>query len=92
LRLRVIGRLPSPPLQTHPVEGSDPAPAFIERRPVILDVPQQVPFYRGESLRPGNQISGPAIILRNDTTVLLDTCDHARVDGYYNLMIQVGAG
>ena len=92
LRLRVIGRVPPPPLQALPSEGPDPAAALIEHRPVMLGSLQQVPFYLGEVLRPGNQISGPAIIIRNDTTVLLDAQDHAHVDGYQNLVIQVGAG
>jgi N-methylhydantoinase A len=92
LRLRVIGRVPPPPLQALPIEGPDPAAALIEHRPVMLGSLQQVPFYLGEALRPGNQISGPAIIIRNDTTVLLDAQDHAQVDGYQNLVIQVGPG
>jgi N-methylhydantoinase A len=92
LRLRVIGRVPPPPLQPHPIEGPDPSAALIERRRVTLDTLQQVPFYQGELLRPGNQISGPAIIIRNDTTVLLGARDQARIDGYLNLIIRVGAG
>jgi N-methylhydantoinase A len=92
LRLRVIGRVPPPPLKPHPIEGPDPSAALIERRRVTLDTLEQVPFYQGALLRPGNQISGPAIIIRNDTTVLLGARDQARIDGYLNLIVRVGAG
>jgi N-methylhydantoinase A len=92
LRLRVIGHVPTPPLRPLPNAGTDPAGALLEYRPVMLKTLCQVPFYQGEALRPGNRISGPAIILRNDTTILLDEQDSALVDGYQNLLITVGAG
>ena len=89
LRLRVIGRVPPPPLKALPMEGRDPSGALIEHRPVMFNALRHTPFYRGEALRPGNEINGPAIIIRNDTTILLDAQDGARVDGYQNLIIQM---
>jgi len=47
-------------------------------------------FYQGELLLPGNQIAGPAVILRSDTTLLLAPQDQAQVDRFGNLWIQVG--
>jgi N-methylhydantoinase A/oxoprolinase/acetone carboxylase beta subunit len=49
-----------------------------------------MPFYRGEDLQPGNLLNGPAIILRADTTILLDAGDSASVDGYHHLTLTIG--
>ena len=51
--------------------------------------PVQVPFYRYESLQPGNMLHGPAIVVRADTTILIGAGDQARVDAYSNLIINV---
>jgi N-methylhydantoinase A len=49
-----------------------------------------VPFYRGEALQPGDILQGPAVVVRNDTTVLLGPADQAEVDAFCNLLIVVG--
>ena len=90
LRLRVIGRVRAPSLKQASLEGPDPSHALLEYRMVMLQTPCKMPFYLANNLRPGNQIVGPAIIVRDDTTILLDKLDVARVDGYQNLVIQVG--
>ena len=52
---------------------------------------QRVPHYWGDRLRPGHEISGPAILVLDDTTVYIGPADHARIDAYLNILIQVGA-
>jgi N-methylhydantoinase A len=47
-------------------------------------------FFSGESLLPGNEIIGPAVILCSDTTILIPTQDTAKVDEYLNLIITIG--
>jgi N-methylhydantoinase A/oxoprolinase/acetone carboxylase beta subunit len=47
-------------------------------------------FYAGGKLPPGSKISGPALILRSDTTILLESNDRAEVDSFLNLIITVG--
>ena len=47
-------------------------------------------FIYGEKLKPGNQITGPAVILRPDTTILVEDTDKPRTDPYLNLIITVG--
>ena len=49
-----------------------------------------VPCYQHETLEPGNIIHGPAMIVRPDTTVLIEAQDSIRVDGYNNLWVSVG--
>jgi N-methylhydantoinase A len=91
LRVRAVGKTDPPELHPHPMEGEDAQSALLEARPVLFENGErQTPFYRAEALRPGNLIAGPAVIVRADTTVLLNPTDSARVDGYGNLWIEVG--
>lgn len=91
LRLKATGRVPSPEFLPHEEQGKDPADAFLETRPVILASGEtETPFYDGVKLKPGNQIPGPAVVLRPDTTILVETGDRALVDAYHNLFITVG--
>lgn len=93
LRLRAVLRVQPPRLATQPLSGSDPSAALIDNRlSQVGRAPglRPVPFYRAEALLPGNQLSGPALIGRSDTTILLGETDSGQVDGYGNLWIKVG--
>jgi len=93
LRLRAVGSVPRPSLPHAPPGPADPSEALIDRRPVVLaDGVADVPFYHGERLRPGHLLTGPAVIVQKDTTVFLGVGERAGVDGYYNLIIDVGRG
>jgi N-methylhydantoinase A len=92
LRLRAIGQVEPPSLVAAPFGGSDPTPALLEHRQVIFSCGAlRLPLYRGEHLRPGNQLPGPALVVRADTTILIGPSDHAHVDPYGNLLIVIGA-
>ena len=84
LRVRAIGRVPQPAFDPTPIESEDPADAFISRNGGTPN------FYDGEGLRSGNRIPGESIILFPDTTVFLGSLDSAVVDGYGNLLVEVG--
>ena len=91
LRVQAVGQVPSPQIQRHPQGTSNPARALIEHRPVIFtDGTREIPFYRGEMLQPGNQLLGPVIVVRDDTTILIGQGDSATVDPYLNLNIKIG--
>lgn len=89
LRVRAIGRVAKPPLQTRNASHGDSQPALLETRQVMFDRQLNVPFYRGELLQPGHALHGPAIIVRNDTTVLLNSGDNAVIDAHRNIIITV---
>ncbi len=91
LRLHAVGHIPPIPLPSQTSSGSDPQPALLDRRPVVLFAPpaQLIPLYTGESLRPGSLIRGPALIVRSDTTIFLPPGDVATVDSYLNLLITI---
>jgi N-methylhydantoinase A len=91
LRLRAVGKGSPPPLAARPRGNADPQGAYLETRPVVFNIaPIQTPFYKGEALLPGNRLFGPAVVARDDTTVLLCPGDRAEVDGFGNLVIEVG--
>ncbi len=91
LRLKATGIVPSPEIQPLPFETSDPSRAYLDTRPLYLTQGRiETKVYAGEKLPPGSKITGPALILREDTTILLETKDQAEVDPYLNLIITVG--
>lgn len=88
VRVRAIGLVTPPDIPRMPEGSSDPSHTFIGVHEVHLDGElTPIPFFNADSLLPGNQIVGPAILLRSDTTILLMTDFHAYVDGYQNLII-----
>jgi N-methylhydantoinase A/oxoprolinase/acetone carboxylase beta subunit len=92
VRVRAIGRVMPPPIPRHPLGTTDSSSAKWEDRHVVLPPGiQSVPHYRGNLLRPGHEIPGPAIVVGDDTTVYLGSTDHAKVDVYSNILIDVGA-
>ncbi|MFH2102134.1 MAG: hydantoinase/oxoprolinase family protein [Chloroflexota bacterium] len=91
LRVRAIGEVDPPALQRAPLSTPDPSPAQVKSRTVVFDRGSaQTSFYFGDRLLPGNQIKGPAVVLRADTTILLNHKDVASVDAFGNLIIAVG--
>lgn len=91
LRLRAVGAVAPPPLPRAEVGPPDPSAALAGERPVVLGGEvAQVPFYRGERLRPGNAVAGPAVVVQPDTTLFLSHGDHAKVDRFFNLVVEVG--
>jgi N-methylhydantoinase A len=91
LRVRAIGRSNPPPLTPQPLGDPNPVQSLLETRPVVFDqgsIP--TPFFRAEAIRPGNRLRGPAVVVREDTTILLHPGDQARVDEFQNIIIEVG--
>jgi N-methylhydantoinase A len=92
VRVRAIGRITPPPIPRKPLGAADPSSAKGEERPVVLSHGiQAVPHYWGNRLQPGHKISGPAVLVLDDTTVYLGIADQAKIDVYSNILIDVGA-
>jgi len=91
LRVRATGTIIPPELPVFPEHDADPKEAYLENRMAYLDTSQaeEIPFYQGELLYPGNRIIGPAVIVRPDTTILLTRGSLVQVDSYLNLIIQI---
>lgn len=92
LRVRGTGMVASPQISAEPLGSADPSSALIEYRPVVLATHQkaEIPFYQAESLHPGNIIPGPAVVVRDDTTILIGKNDEAKVDAFSNLLVEIG--
>lgn len=91
VRVRAIGRVAPPSISKVPLGATDATGAKWEERPVVVNQGiQEVPHYWGDRLRPGHEISGPAILVLDDTTVYIGPTDHATIDAYSNILIQVG--
>jgi N-methylhydantoinase A len=91
VRVRAIGEVPAPQIIAKPLAEAVPEPAFLSSRPVIFSGGEvMTPFYQGEALQPGNRIQGPAIILRSDTTILVNPGDHAFIDSFENMLMTIG--
>ncbi len=95
LRLRAIGQFEKPELAEEALGPADPAAAFLGERQVVIGASgqagRQIPFFDGAALRPGNKLTGPALFVYPDTTLLLPPGDRARLDGYRNLVVEIGA-
>jgi N-methylhydantoinase A len=90
LRLRAVGRLPSPALQPAAFVTTGAEVALSGRRPVVVvDGSESTPFYQGERLQPGHEIGGPAVIIHPDTTIFIGPEDQLRVDQYHNIVVSI---
>jgi N-methylhydantoinase A len=91
IRLRAIGSVPRPPFPRAPLGSDDPEEASLGQRQFVqMDGRSSPkPFYQGDRLKPGHVLRGPAIIAYKDTTVFLPLGDRARVDEYFNLIIEI---
>jgi N-methylhydantoinase A len=95
LRLRAVLPVHPPTLTAEVEAGPDPSAALESRRPVVVADGgtarvDTVPFYRAEALRPGNRIEGPAVVVREDTTLFLGPRDGAAVGPCLELVVEVG--
>ncbi|MBN1147363.1 MAG: hydantoinase/oxoprolinase family protein [Anaerolineales bacterium] len=91
LRLRAVGRVQSPVIPAQAAGDGDPAQALLEYRQVIFpEGALRLPLYRSERLQPGDRFTGPALVVRADTTILVGPPDRAQVDPYGNLIITIG--
>jgi N-methylhydantoinase A len=71
------------------VPAGDDAEA-LKRIEVWLDGESRVaPLYRRADLAPGHRLSGPAVIMQEDTTVVIPTGFTARVDAHLNLQLDM---
>lgn len=91
-RVTATAALPRPQVQEYSPNGGAPEAVVHERRSVLE--PQrgervELDVYRGERLRPGVEIRGPAVIEDVDTTIYVPTEATCRLDEhrYYRLTV-----
>jgi N-methylhydantoinase A/oxoprolinase/acetone carboxylase beta subunit/N-methylhydantoinase B/oxoprolinase/acetone carboxylase alpha subunit len=88
LRVSGVGPIRRPDLPEHEAGDGDPARALTGRRRVVFEEPlDEVPVYWRESLKPGDRLTGPAIVEEFGSTIPLHPGFEARVDPYLNLFV-----
>ena len=83
--------LPKPQLPAFPLEGESPEFALKGKRPVHwrqLSDFRETDIFDADLLRPGNLVSGPAVIEARDTTVVLPPGMKYSVDRYLSGVIE----
>jgi N-methylhydantoinase A len=89
LRVRAHESTPKPDLKSESHLNTSPSHAFIGNRSIIFtDGGIETPIYRGEKLKYGNHLTGPALIVRSDTTILLNPGDECLIDEFLNMIIK----
>jgi N-methylhydantoinase A len=90
VRVVAIGEIEKADFQKEPPDSKgDLSRALVERRPVWFEEPVDTPVYDRDRLRPGDRLSGPAIIEQLDSTTLVLPRDEAEVDSYGILHLHI---
>jgi N-methylhydantoinase A len=88
IRLRAKGLTSPPEVPVFQDGDGDSSKALLSYRSVVVSHQNiEIPIYQGELLTPGDQIQGPAVVLRKDTTIYLPHATSAIVDRFLNQVI-----
>jgi len=91
--LRVIGRgtLEGVTIGEYDLGDADPSDAQIDTNDVYFDeTTRETPIYDRTALRPGNEIAGPAIVIEDDSTIVVQPGHTATIDRYANIELNRG--
>jgi N-methylhydantoinase A len=91
--LRVVGKgtLQGVTIEEREPVGADPSDAEVDTSEVYFDdAYHETPVYDREELRAGNEITGPAIVTEDDSTVVVQPGHVAAIDRYGNIEITRG--
>lgn len=70
-------------------ERGDAPEAVVRREEVYFDGRWlETPVYQREALRPGHVVDGPAVVVQDDSTAVVEPGYQGAVDGYGNILIQ----
>jgi 5-oxoprolinase (ATP-hydrolysing) len=87
IRVKAIIQPPFPDLPIMPLESEDATPAILGERPMIFTQGKfSVRLYKRERLRHGNRVPGPALLVQEDSTILLPPGWEGQVDIYGNVI------
>lgn len=92
IRLMAIGKSPRPKLKTRSMEGNDASAALKGQRRAYFGTEAgflEVPVFDGSKLKSGNEFSGPAIVEKPSTTIVIHPEQKARVDERENMIVDI---
>jgi N-methylhydantoinase A len=93
-RLTARGRLRKPSMTRQALNGKESSFAVKSRRPVYFDecrAAVDTVIYDFDKMKPGNELTGPAIIETPVTTIVVNPQDRAYMDEFRNMRIHLGA-
>jgi len=93
-RLKARGMMTRPAMPGESLGSSDASQALVASRPIY--VPRRngmfpAKIYHFDRLSPGNVIRGPAVILTNMTTIVVQDNQEGRMDQFRNVVIDLGS-
>lgn len=93
LRVKAVGRIPKIHLSKEEhLLGEPPKESSVPSRHVYWpEIGRFVstPIYRGEKMRPGNEVKGPTVIDMPNTSIVIHPGQTCRVDAFGNFVIQL---
>ena len=91
IRVSAVGLTQPLPIPRYPLGNPDASLAVQDEcRLVLSSGTVRVPRYLRNKLCPGMEISGPALIMQEDTTSILMEPDRAVIDEFANLLVEIG--
>jgi N-methylhydantoinase A len=91
LRAVALGKGASLSLPEAELDGSSPSQALSDEHRIYFDGKfLSTPIYDRVKLRPGNRLSGPAIVTEMDSTTVILPGFTGEVDRYFNILIRPG--
>ena len=88
-RIQALRPSVKPALREEPLGKPDPSSALTGSRRLYLpgSGPVEANIYDGGALQPGNQVTGPAVLQRRDTAILIPPGHLALIDGFRNVRV-----
>jgi N-methylhydantoinase A len=93
IRLTAIGQSPRLQLKKKSLTATSASDAVFGQRQAYMGIEHgfvDVPVYDGSRLEPGHAFSGPAIIDKPTTTIVLFPGQQAQIDAFENVIIDIG--
>ncbi|HKJ60059.1 MAG TPA: hydantoinase/oxoprolinase family protein, partial [Halobacteriales archaeon] len=85
------GTLEGVTIEEYDLGDADPSDAQIDTNDVYFDeTTRETPIYDRTALRPGNEIAGPAIVIEDDSTIVVQPDHTATIDRYANIELDRG--
>ena len=90
LRLSAVRTVKKVSVKEESIETGTAGAPRTERDVYLNGASHSCAIFEREQLKPGDRISGPAIVEQIDTSTLLFPDDEGQIDGFGNLVIRVG--
>lgn len=91
IAVMAVGKSPKVKLKPRPLQGKNASAALKTEREACLGQSEfaRIPVYDALALRPGNEILGPAIVEKPNTTLIVYPGSRAFVDAYEDVILEL---